>query len=92
MEDVLSVGIDPHRATLDVVGIKLPEEVVLTNRYDNTPAGHRKLLRTARAVAAEHGLKLVFGLEDSGNYGYRLGRFLAKEGCRVKEVNPLTLH
>lgn len=88
IDNVLAIGVDPHRTELDVVGIKFPEDVLFTKRYDNTSAGQRALLQTARAVAAEHDLTLVFGLEDSGNYGYRLGRFLAEQGCHVKEVNP----
>lgn len=88
LDQLLSVGIDPHRESLDVVAIRFPEEIVLDESFDNTPAGHRALLSKAREVAAEHDLTLVFGLEDSGNYGYTLGRYLAQQGCRVKEVNP----
>jgi transposase len=82
------VGVDPHRESLDLIGIRFPEEIVLDETFENTPADHRALLSEARELAAEHGLILVFGLEDSGNYGYALGRYLAQQGCRVKEVNP----
>lgn len=88
MERILAVGVDPHREQLDVVGIKFPERIVFEKQFANSPAGHRALLRTVRAVAAEHELSPVFGLEDSGNYGYTLGRYLAEEHCRVKEINP----
>lgn len=88
LEHLLVVGVDPHRESLDVVGIGFPEEILLDTAYDNTPAGHRALLAQGRALAATHHLTLVFGLEDSGNYGYTLGRYLTREGCVVKEVNP----
>lgn len=88
LEDVLAVGVDPHRESLDLIGIRFPEEIVLDKTCENTPADHRALLSEAQELAAEHGLTLVFGLEDSGNYGYALGRYLAEQGCRVKEVNP----
>lgn len=88
LEDVLAVGVDPHRESLDLIGIRFPEEIVLDKTFENTPADHRVLLSEARELAADHGLILVFGLEDSGNYGYTLGRYLAEQGCYVKEVNP----
>lgn len=88
LEDVLAVGVDPHRESLDLIGIRFPEEIVLDETFDNTPADHRALLSEARELVAEHELALVFGLEDSGNYGYTLGRYLAEQGCCVKEINP----
>jgi transposase len=88
LDKVLAVGVDPHRESLDVVGICFPEEVLLDAGYDNTPAGHCALLSQARGLAAEHQLVLVFGLEDGGNYGYTLSRYLVQAGCHVKEVNP----
>jgi transposase len=88
LDEVLAVGVDPHRESLDVVGIHFPEEIVLDEAFDNTRAGHRTLWSSAQALAAEHGLRLVFGLEDGSNYGYALGRYLVNEGGCVKEVNP----
>jgi len=87
-ESVLVVGVDPHRETLDVIGIRFPEEVVLDETMDNTRAGHEVLWSKAQALAAERGLSLVFGLEDGSNYGYSLARYLLGRGCQVKEVNP----
>ena len=88
LDGVFAIGVDPHRESLDVVGIHFPEEIVLDETFDNTPAGHRALLSKAQELATEHELALVFSLEDSGNYGYTLGRYLAQQGCRIKEVNP----
>jgi transposase len=88
LDNVLAVGVDPHRESLDVVGIHFPEEVVLDDAFDNTRAGHHALWSSAQALAAKHDLRLVFGLEDGSNYGYALGRYLVNQGCRVKEVNP----
>lgn len=88
LDNLLTLGVDPHRESLDVVGIRFPEEIVLDETFDNTPVGHRALLSKARELVAGHDLTLVFGLEDSGNYGYTLGRYLTQQGCRVKEVNP----
>lgn len=88
LDNLLSVGVDPHRETLDVITIHFPEEIVLDKSFDNTPTGQQALLSETRQLAAEYELTLVFGLEDSGNYGYTLGRYLVEQGCRVKEVNP----
>jgi transposase len=88
LDEVLAVGVDPHRESLDVVGIHFPEEIVLDKAFDNTRAGHHALWSSAQALAAEHDLCLVFGLEDGSNYGYALGRYLVNQGGRVKEVNP----
>ena len=88
LNEVLAVGVDPHRESLDVVGIHFPEEIVLDEAFDNTRAGHRALWSSAQALAAEHDLRLVFGLEDGSNYGYALGRYLVNQGGCVKEVNP----
>jgi transposase len=82
------VGVDPHRDSLDVIGIRFPEEVVLDEAFDNTRVGHEALWSKAQRLAAQHGLNLVFGLEDGSNYGYTLARYLLRQGCQVKEVNP----
>lgn len=88
LENVLAVGIDPHRETLELVAIRFPERIVLDKTFKNTAAGHQALLSEVRELASEHELTLVFGLEDSSNYGYTLSRYLIQEGCHVKEVNP----
>lgn len=88
-ERALSVGIDPHRDTLEVVAIRFPEIMLIDEEFENTAAGQRALLRRAREVASDHTLRLTFGVEDSGNYGYNLARYLVEQGCEVKEVNPL---
>jgi transposase len=88
LERALVVGVDPHRESLDVVGICFPEEVMLDEAFANTRAGHEALWSKAKSLAAEHDLSLVFGLEDGSNYGYSLARCLLRHGCQVKEVNP----
>ncbi len=90
-EDALSVGVDPHRDTLEVVAIGFPEDILVDREFENTPAGQRALLRRAREVASAHNLRLTFGVEDSGNYGYNLARYLGEQGCKVKEVNPVKM-
>jgi transposase len=89
LDKVLAVGVDPHRESLDVVGIRFPEEVLWDEGFDNCRAGHHALWAQARALAAEHDLSLVIGIEGGKNYGYTLGRFLTGRGCSVKSVNPL---
>jgi transposase len=88
-ERALSVGIDPHRDTLEVVAIRFPEVMLIEEEFENTPAGQGTLLQHAREVATAHNLQLIFGVEDSGNYGYNLARHLVEQGCEVKEVNPV---
>ena len=88
LDKVLAVGVDPHRESLDAIGIRFPEDIILDDSFQNTSASHHALLSRAQALATQHELTLVFGLEDSGNYGYALSRYLTQQGCRVKEVNP----
>ena len=89
LEKTLSVGIDPHRDTLEVVAIRFPEVIVIEEEYENTPAGQTALLQRVREAASAHDLGVTIGVEDSSNYGYKLARYLAAEGCDVKEVNPV---
>ena len=89
LEKTLSVGIDPHRDTLEVVAIRFPEIILIEEEYENTPAGQTALLERVREAASAHSLEVTIGVEDSGNYGYKLARYLAAEGCDVKEVNPV---
>lgn len=88
LERALVVGVDPHRESLDVIGICFPEQVMLDEAFVNTRAGHEVLWSKAKSLVAEHGLSLVFDLEDGSNYGYALARYLLRQGCQVKEVNP----
>jgi len=88
-ETALVVGVDPHRESLDAVGVRFPEVIVLDEVFDNTQAGHQSLWSKAQDLAEELGLTLVFGLEDGSNYGRSLSRYLVEAGSRVKEVNPL---
>ncbi|MFW6116599.1 MAG: IS110 family transposase, partial [bacterium] len=88
-EEALSVGVDPHRDTLEVVGIRFPEVILIEEEFENTPAGQRALLQRAREVASAHNLRLTIGVEDSANYGYNLARYLGEQRCEVKEVNPV---
>ena len=88
LDEVLAVGVDPHRESLDAVAIHFPEEIVLDEAFDNTRVGHHALWSKAQALADERNLSLIFGLEDGSNYGYALGRFLVNQGGCVKEVNP----
>jgi transposase len=83
-QDALSVGIDPHRDTLEVVAIRFPEVILMDRKFDNTPAGQRTLVQRAREVALVHNLRLTFGVEDTGNYGYNLARYLVEQKCEVK--------
>ena len=80
LERALVVGVDPHRESLDVIGICFPEEVMLDEAFANTRAGHEALSSKAKSLAAEHDLILGFGLEDGSNYGYALARFLLRQG------------
>lgn len=88
LDSVLALGVDPHRESLDVVAIRFPEEIILDETFDNCRTGHHALWSQAHALAAEHDLTLVVGLEDGSNYGYTLGRYLTNQGCPVKEINP----
>ena len=88
LDNVLALGVDPHRESLDAIAIRFPEEIMLDEGFDNCRAGHDALWLQANALAAKHNLVLVVGLEDGSNYGYTLGRYLTSQGCPVKEVNP----
>ena len=88
LDNVLALGVDPHRESLDAIAIRFPEEIMLDKAFDNCRAGHEALWSQADALAAKHNPALVVGLEDGSNYGYTLGRYLTNQGCPVKEVNP----
>jgi transposase len=88
-ENALSVGIDPHRDTLELVAVRYPEVILIAKEFENTASGHRALLQGAREMASKHRLRLIFGVEGGGNYGYNLACYLVEQGCEVKEVNPL---
>jgi len=89
LDNLLAVGIDPHRDTLQVVGIRFPEEILLDQTFDNVPTGYQALWAQSKQLASQHHLRLVVGVEESGNYGYALARYLVRQGCPIKEVNSL---
>lgn len=78
-------GIDSHKATLALAGVDALGRVLVSAEFANDPAGHRALLRFARAKAPE---ERRFGIEATGSYAYALARMLLGAGEQVAEVPP----
>lgn len=63
-------------------------DVLLQLDIPNDPKEFLEALREIKA-ACPPGLKLVFGIEGSGGYGYAFAAYLKSMGYIVKEVNAV---
>lgn len=88
-EHLLYVGMDTHKDTHAAVATTAFGEKLFDVSIRNTAADFNELVRQSRSVAAERGLGLVFGLEDSTGYGVRLAKHLFANNILVKTVPPI---
>jgi len=78
--DILAVGIDPAKRSHHGVALVYPEVKLISKKIENNYQAIMEFDRIVEKIAKEKGLHLIYGLEDSGAYGYR---------CTMK-INPLS--
>ena len=81
--DTIILGIDVGKEKLDVC-LRLPNKQ-LFSQFDNTPAGHQKLLSWMKKQKVTHAHVCM---EATGQYGDGVAEYLHREGQSVSVVNP----
>lgn len=76
------VGVDSHKDTLAACVVDGAGREVAAATFENSPAGHAKLLRWAQGAGD---IQRV-GVECSGTYGAAFGRLLVEQGVAAFEV------
>jgi len=90
LEDVsrmLYVGIDLHKDHHTAVLLDCWNEKLGELQFLNKPTAFPKLLALLQPYR-ENGFTVVYGLEDTGGYGWALGLYLIQQGQWVKSINP----
>lgn len=82
----LYVGVDPHKRQHTAVAVDFFRQKVCEVTFENKPSAYPKMVREIRKQAKNKGLAVIFGLEDTTNYGRNLAIYLIGEGFTVKEV------
>ena len=80
--ETLYLGIDVSKKRLD-----LGEDAAYLGGFDNTPAGHRKLLRKVQVLQSQRRLEVVLVVEASGGYEQAFLDSCVDQGqacCRVQ--------
>ena len=80
------VGIDSHKDTHTAVFLDCFFERLGLIGFPNLPSRFDEFLAQAEGLRME-GTTLLFGLEDTSNYGRVLAAYLTKRGQEVKHVN-----
>ncbi|MEW9702959.1 IS110 family transposase [Paenibacillus sp. SI8] len=81
------VGVDLHKSQHTAVILNCWNEKLGEIQFDNTPAAFPKLLAKVQSCL-EPDMKAVYGLEDTGGYGWAFGLYLIQSNQWVKSVNP----
>jgi transposase len=83
------VGIDVSSKTLVVEMKHASDNGTATGEFDNTSAGHKKLLK----FITKYGRSATVCMEATGNYHFEAALLLAKSGkVEVMIVNPKAMH
>jgi transposase len=86
--EYLYVGVDPHKQQHTAVALNFFREKVCEITFANRPAAFPKVVKEIRNSASEGNYKaIVFGLEDTANYGRKLAVYLKEQNFTVKEVS-----
>lgn len=85
--NLIAVGIDPAKEKHRIVAMIYPERILLDEEYKDTLQDYYRIRDDIRSIS--NGNRVIFGLEDTSNYGRNLCRFLLSEGEKVKEVNTM---
>lgn len=81
------VGVDLHKRRHTAVILSGWNEKLGEIAFDNTPAAFPDVLATVRKFL-HSGMTAVYGLEDTGGYGWAFGLYLVRHGQQVKSINP----
>jgi transposase len=82
------VGVDPHKQQHTAVVLDFFRKKVGEIQVSNRPFAFPRLVKEVGKHAANGNIKtVIFGLEDTHNYGRSLAVFLKEQGYLVKEVN-----
>jgi len=81
------VGVDLHKSQHTAVILNCWNEKLGEIQFDNAPAAFPGLLAEVNGYLSE-GIQAVYGLEDTGGYGWAFGLFLVQHGQWVKSINP----
>lgn len=81
------VGVDLHKKQHTAVILNCWNEKLSEMTFDNAPAAFPFVLDAVNKHL-KPGMTAVYGLEDTGGYGWAFGLYLVKQGQRVKSINP----
>src|SRR5665809_141083 len=84
----VAVGVDSHKSSLAIAVLDDLGRPIGVREFVNDSRGHDAVVKWV----AQHGTKLVVGIEGSGNYGAALARRLLEAGEDVREVPAFLSH
>ena len=88
--DIMAVGIDPAKGVHQGVALAYPEVILLSSRFENSYETISSFDEKVMKLAQKNGLKVIYGLEDSGAYGRTIKKeVLTSRSREIREVNPL---
>jgi len=87
--DIMAVGIDPAKGVHQGVALAYPEVELLNSQFENSYEAISSFDAKIMKLAEKKGLKVIYGLEDSGAYGKTIKDVLTSRSREIREVNPL---
>jgi len=87
--DIMAVGIDPAKGVHQGVALAYPEVELLNSQFENNYEAISSFDEKVMKLARKNGLKVIYGLEDSGAYGKTIKDVLTSRSEEKDEVNPL---
>lgn len=81
------VGVDLHKRQHTAVILNCWNEKLGEMTFDNAPAAFPFVLEAVNKHL-KPGMTAVYGLEDTGGYGWAFGLYLIRQNQRVKSINP----
>jgi len=87
--DIMAVGIDPAKGVHQGVALAYPEVELLNSQFENSYEAISSFDEKVMKLARKNGLKVTYGLEDSGAYGKTIKEVLTSRFRETREVNPL---
>jgi hypothetical protein len=85
--EYLFVGVDPHKQQHTAVALDFFRQKVCEVTFANKPSAFPQMLKEIQRKAKGNYNTIIFGLEDTTNYGRKLTVFLKEQKYLVKEVN-----